>query len=68
MRILLVEDDAQTAAFIAKGLHEDGHAVDHAPDGKQGLFLASTERFDVIVLDRMRRCRSPRRGPAGRRR
>ena len=53
MRILLVEDDAQTAAFIAKGLHEDGHAVDHAPDGKQGLFLASTERFDVIVLDRM---------------
>ncbi|MBZ0087879.1 MAG: response regulator transcription factor [Thermomonas sp.] len=53
MRILLIEDDAQTAAFIAKGLHEDGHAVDHAPDGKQGLFLASTERFDVIVLDRM---------------
>ncbi|MBS0228051.1 MAG: response regulator transcription factor [Proteobacteria bacterium] len=53
MRILLVEDDNQTSAFIAKGLREAGHAVDHAPDGKQGLFLASTEPFDVIVLDRM---------------
>lgn len=53
MRILLVEDDNQTSAFIAKGLREAGHAVDHVPDGKQGLFLASTEPFDVIVLDRM---------------
>ncbi len=53
MRILLVEDDAHTAAFIAKGLREEGHAVDHAEDGKQGLFLASTEPFDGIVLDRM---------------
>ena len=53
MRILLVEDDNQTSAFIAKGLREAGHAVDHAADGKQGLFLASTEPFDVIVLDRM---------------
>lgn len=53
MRILLVEDDAQTAAFILKGLREDGHAIDHAADGKQGLFLASTEPFDVVVLDRM---------------
>jgi len=53
MRILLLEDDTQTSAFIAKGLREAGHAVDHAPDGKQGLFLASTEPFDAIVLDRM---------------
>ena len=53
MRILLVEDDAHTAAFIAKGLREDGHAVDHAADGKQGLFLATTEPFDALVLDRM---------------
>jgi len=53
MRVLLVEDDAHTAAFIAKGLREDGHAVDHAADGKQGLFLASTEPFDALVLDRM---------------
>ena len=53
MRVLLVEDDSHTAAFIVKGLREDGHAVDHAGDGKQGLFLATTETYDTIVLDRM---------------
>ncbi|GAB3348219.1 response regulator transcription factor [Lysobacter tyrosinilyticus] len=53
MRILLVEDDPHTAAFILKGLREDGHVVDHAADGKQGLFLATTENYDAIVLDRM---------------
>ncbi|RPE79624.1 response regulator transcription factor [Vulcaniibacterium tengchongense] len=53
MRVLLIEDDAHTAAFIAKGLREDGHAVDHAGDGRDGLFLATTERFDAIVLDRL---------------
>jgi two-component system OmpR family response regulator len=53
MRILLVEDDPHSAAFIIKGLREDGHAVDHADDGKQGLFLATTESYDAVVLDRM---------------
>jgi len=53
MRVLLIEDDPHTAAFIAKGLREDGHTVEHAGDGKQGLFLATTETFDAIVLDRM---------------
>jgi two-component system OmpR family response regulator len=53
MRILLVEDDLHTAGFIAKGLREDGHAVDHADNGKDGLFLATTETYDAIVLDRM---------------
>ncbi|MGO4222749.1 winged helix-turn-helix domain-containing protein [Lysobacter sp. TAF61] len=53
MRVLLVEDDPHTASFIVKGLREDGHAVDHADDGRQGLFLATTEKFDAIVLDRM---------------
>ncbi|QSX73679.1 response regulator transcription factor [Lysobacter arenosi] len=53
MRVLLVEDDPHTAAFIAKGLREDGHAIDHANDGRQGLFLATTEKYDAIVLDRM---------------
>ncbi|MFC3813427.1 winged helix-turn-helix domain-containing protein [Lysobacter sp. GCM10012299] len=53
MRVLLVEDDPHTAAFIVKGLREDGHAVDHAGDGREGLFLATTEKFDAIVLDRM---------------
>ncbi|ALN79200.1 response regulator transcription factor [Lysobacter antibioticus] len=53
MRVLLVEDDPHTAGFIAKGLREDGHAVDQAGNGKDGLFLATTERYDALVLDRM---------------
>ena len=53
MRILLVEDDPHTAGFIAKGLKEDGHGVDHADNGKDGLFLATTETYDALVLDRM---------------
>ena len=53
MRVLLIEDDPHTAAFIGKGLREDGQTVEHAGDGKQGLFLATTESFDAIVLDRM---------------
>ncbi len=53
MRILLVEDDPHTAGFITKGLREDGHTVDHADNGKDGLFLATTETYDAIVLDRM---------------
>ncbi|WP_159017400.1 response regulator transcription factor [Cognatiluteimonas profundi] len=53
MRILLVEDDNHTASFVAKGLREDGHGVDCADNGKDGLFLATTESYDAIVLDRM---------------
>ena len=53
MRILLVEDDPQTAAYIAKGLGEDGHTVDRADNGKDGLFLATTETYDALILDRM---------------
>ena len=53
MRVLVVEDDPQTAAFLGKGLREEGHVVDHAENGRDGLFLASTEAYDAIVLDRM---------------
>ena len=53
MRVLVVEDDPQTAAFLGKGLREEGHAVDHGENDKDGLFLASTESYDAIVLDRM---------------
>ena len=53
MRILIVEDDPHTATFIAKGLTEDGHTVDQADNGRDGLFLATTETYDAIVLDRM---------------
>jgi two-component system OmpR family response regulator len=53
MRILLIEDDVATADYVAKGLGEEGHVVDVAKDGKNGLFLALNEPFDVIVTDRM---------------
>ena len=53
MKILLIEDDRQTADYIAKGLREHGHVVDHAANGRDGLFLAAGERYDVMVVDRM---------------
>ena len=53
MRILVIEDDADTAAYISKGLRESGHVMDHAQDGKEGLFMAVEQRYDVIVVDRM---------------
>lgn len=53
MRILVVEDDAQIASFLVKGLKEEGHAVDSVADGRQGLFMATTEAYAVVVLDRM---------------
>ena len=53
MRILVVEDDRNVAAYLVKGLRESGYTVDHAADGKQGLFLATSERYDAIIVDRM---------------
>jgi len=52
-KILIVEDDAATAAYLAKGLGEAGFAVETAADGRDGLFLASEGIFDAIVADRM---------------
>src|SRR5699024_2627839 len=53
MRVLVVEDDDRTASYMAKGLGESGHVVDRAADGHEGLFLASENAYDAIVLDRM---------------
>lgn len=53
MRILVIEDDPETLAYIAKGLTESGHVVETATDGKDGLFLALEGGHDVIVVDRM---------------
>ena len=53
MKLLLVEDDAETAAFLKRALGEAGHTVDHAANGRDGLLLAAGETYDVIVLDRM---------------
>ena len=50
-RVLIVEDSPRIAAVIAEGLGRDGHEVIVAEDGDVGLFLATTERFDAVVLD-----------------
>lgn len=53
MRVLLVEDDATIADFVAKGLREAGYAVDHAADGETGLDLASSHPYDAAIVDLM---------------
>ena len=53
MKILLIEDDAETAAYIGGGLRQHGHVVDQAANGRDGLFMASGETYDVLVVDRM---------------
>jgi two-component system OmpR family response regulator len=53
MKLLLVEDDRETAAYLKRALSEAGHAVDQAHDGRDGLLLAVGETYDVVVLDRM---------------
>jgi two-component system, OmpR family, response regulator len=53
MKILVVEDDRETASYLVKGLNESGYTVDRAGDGRDGLFLATSGGYDAIVLDRM---------------
>jgi len=53
MRVLLVEDDKKTAAFIVKGLKEAGYAVDHCSDGRNGFVTATAHDYDVLVVDLM---------------
>ena len=53
MRILVVEDDRDTAGFVLKGLREAGHVVEHADNGRDALFLIASDPFDAIILDRM---------------
>jgi DNA-binding response OmpR family regulator len=53
MRILLVEDDADLAQFIRKGLKEEHYAVDVAADGEEGLELALNNAYDLLILDIM---------------
>jgi two-component system OmpR family response regulator len=53
MRILVIEDEAEVAAYLSKGLREHGYTVEEATDGKDGLFLALYESFDAMVVDRM---------------
>jgi len=53
MKILLIEDDPETSAYVARGLREHGHVLDSAATGQDGLFLASGGGHDVLIVDRM---------------
>ncbi len=53
MKLLVIEDDREAAAYISKGLSESGYVVDHAPDGRTGLFMASSGSYDALIVDRM---------------
>lgn len=53
MRLLVIEDEPEVLAYITKGMKEAGHTVDVADNGKDGLFLATTEQYDLLVVDRM---------------
>jgi len=53
VRVLLIEDDQETSAYVARGLREQGHVVDTAATGRDGLFLATDGGHDVLIVDRM---------------
>lgn len=53
MKILVIEDDRETAAFLTRGLKEHGHVVDVATDGRDGLLQATGDEYDVLIVDRM---------------
>jgi len=53
MHILVIEDDAATADYLVKGLTESGYVVDHAGEGRDGLFMALGQNYDAMIVDRM---------------
>ena len=53
MRLLIVEDDRESADYLVKAFREVGHIADHASDGEEGLALAESGGYDVLVIDRM---------------
>lgn len=53
MRILLIEDDAETADYVVRGFRESGWVVDHAADGHDGLMMATDANYDILIVDRM---------------
>ncbi|MBU6507256.1 MAG: response regulator transcription factor [Alphaproteobacteria bacterium] len=53
MKLLVIEDDREAAAYIAKGLAESGYVVDQAFEGRDGLFMASSGKYDALIVDRM---------------
>jgi two-component system OmpR family response regulator len=53
MRLLLIEDDPQVSTYLIKGLREAGYSVDHAGNGREALFRATSESYDAMIMDRM---------------
>jgi two-component system, OmpR family, response regulator len=53
MKILIIEDDLDAASYLVKAFREAGHTTEHASDGESGLFMASENGYDTIVVDRM---------------
>ncbi len=53
MKVLVIEDDREAAAYVVKGLSESGYVVDHAAEGRDGLYMATDGSYDALVVDRM---------------
>ncbi|EHP43449.1 two component transcriptional regulator [Cupriavidus basilensis OR16] len=53
MKLLIVEDNERVAQYLKKGLSEAGHTSDQAESGRDGMFLAASEHYDAIIMDRM---------------
>ena len=53
MKLLVIEDDREAAAYIVKGLNESGYVLDVAHEGREGLFMASSGNYDALIVDRM---------------
>ncbi len=53
MKILLIEDDDETAGHVMAGLRDHGHTVDHAVDGRDGQHRAINDGYDLLIVDRM---------------
>jgi two-component system OmpR family response regulator len=53
MRVLLIEDDPDTANYVTKGLEEEGHTIDHTSDGRDGVSQAMSDEYDILIVDRM---------------
>jgi two-component system OmpR family response regulator len=53
MKLLLIEDDKESAKYLIKGLREHGFVVDHSVSGKDGMFMAASEKYDAMIVDRM---------------